>query len=294
MKNRSCQLCKPTLSKIILFIWNNRERILDTPKFYSSLHPLFLFGFIYKGSRLVELGFLLENWARGKLLDTCPECGGVVLVWRSESGLTFSQFTGVCTGCHQIIRRRTNLRRELLAPVLGSESTQFSPEIKRKDSYLCYVSGDGSLIFNNSFIPLAVVYRILREGKAEALITLGSGEKYTFDWTSRELFRVDQGLNYCGLFQKDSYQNHLFQLKYSYDSRTIWEVEDHQNQKTLYELEVTDDAVYIQRGDINYLPRRYILYPDHLDRHPSGERCLDYNLDVPWQVLTLIAEGRIK
>jgi|GEM_PF-4916271 len=84
----------------LLALWHQRDVVLANPRFSSATDPDVLFGFVYFGARTLSLAELFHAWSRGgELRETCPVCGGDLLVTNAGTGLTFTSASGVCDQC---------------------------------------------------------------------------------------------------------------------------------------------------------------------------------------------------
>lgn len=278
----------------ILTFWEKRSRVLSSSRLSSGTSWSFVFGFMFTGSRQVTIGWLLERWNRGELLQPCPECGGNTLVYQAGSGLSFTIWLGVCTACRKAVRKKTDHLHELLVPAIRSDTSEcHPPSISRQHGTICFTAPAGDRVINCQYLPISIVYRYLIGLDPVSDVTdMNDNLVLRYNW-------IDcRGINRLGDPIFEIRENHLYPFSggchYRSEFRKIVKC-DPRNQSAIdiYEIEVRGEAVYVQMSGINYLPRRYIIQSDRILSYPSKEILLKCHTEIPFPVFVLMAAGEI-
>ena len=264
----------PELADDLLTAWNHHETVLLDPRLRLSKSPRFLFCFIYAGSVRVPLGYLLAQWHNHNLVTTCPHCNGDLLVYRVGSGLSFSVKTGLCTNCHQLIELKTGFDRPFLEPLFSDIPPEVEDEMKRRAAEVSKEKGKITYsgppltpLEDHGSIPLHAVSRLIRSKEAvDPVYGADNNILGHFNWWDNTLNLTDDS-----------------------DAKPLPEIVEEVQE--IYELQITDDVVYILEKGCTYLPRRYRLDRDRLLSYPELEVLARFKPGLPWQAIVKTHRG---
>lgn len=294
-ENSPCEPAHPDNGEMILAFRDNTARILMDPRLSSASAEAFRFTFLYAGSLRVSVGELLSEWSKGRLLQPCPHCGADVLVFRAVSGLSFSDWTGACTGCRRSVRNRTCLKQELIPPRIAlTPGSILSPDMNKKGRKIVFSPHFGHRIVDHRTLPAEILNKIVTSGTAVSRVSDPEGRLVlTYDWLKQEGFDVSG---------KKS-----FQIRDSYLTVIRDASPDRQNARHVrtfkldepyiiggYELEIRHEAVFVQERGINHLPRRYIVDARKILSFPDKQLLLECDTEFPFAILILAAAGEIR
>lgn len=265
----------PDFTNDLITAWQNQDDVLVNPQFRHCKSPEFQFCFIYAGSVRVPLGYLLAQWRNRHLVATCPQCSSDLLVYRVGAGLSFAVKTGVCVNCQQVIEVKTRFDRAFLEPVLSplpsafqSEITRHAAEASKKKGKTIYSGPSIMPLEDYGSIPLHAVSQLIRTGQAfDPIHTADGCIVGQFNWS-------DNTWSEAGKPDKIHVDKMIIETEKS------------------YEIEITNDVVYIKEKDRSYLPRRYRLDRDRLLSYPELHVMATFKPGLPWQLVVGVPEKR--
>lgn len=267
----------------------HRAQVLAHPRLRASRTSWFVFAFLPASRcRYPTLAELFEAWDSGLLHAKCPVCGATMLVARCVQTFGGGHWAGFCSACDAVREHEVSGDLRLVTESGVVEPTGLVTCVSPSDGFVDS-RADWAWDTSADDIGIDVVYSLLSRWSVLVSIEAHDGRRWYYDPVEREL--LDTADHVLVAFDRVTARTPDGRALSRREGAMLYVFEDDQPRPWLERIRLEGERVHIKAG-VAYLPARFQERGGALLRW-KGQPCLDVEYPVPFDVLLLLADGRV-